>query len=192
MSILKKNIVLYHGSYCEVQTPDLNKCARFKDFGQGFYLTTSLAQAKAFSKISFSKANNNAIIAPENATAWVSAFEFSDFEDISVYEFEGANAQWLRCVAAHRQRNVFVEVYQKMAAFDIICGKIANDDTNATILAYMSHIFGAMGSPQADSTCIALLKPERLCDQFCFRTAKALSKLRFIGSEQILIPKNND
>ena len=38
---LKDGFVLYHGSYCEVKEPDLAKCAKRKDFGQGFYLTTS-------------------------------------------------------------------------------------------------------------------------------------------------------
>ena len=35
---LKDGFVLYHGSYCEVKAPDLGKCAKRKDFGQGFYL----------------------------------------------------------------------------------------------------------------------------------------------------------
>ena len=34
-----------YGSYCEVKEPDLAKCAKRKDFGQGFYLTTSKDQA---------------------------------------------------------------------------------------------------------------------------------------------------
>ena len=42
---LKDGFVLYHGSYCEVKEPDLDKCAKRKDFGQGFYLTTSKEQA---------------------------------------------------------------------------------------------------------------------------------------------------
>ena len=37
---LKDRFVIYHGSYCEVKKPDLAKCAKRKDFGQGFYLTT--------------------------------------------------------------------------------------------------------------------------------------------------------
>ena len=43
---LKDGFVLYHGSYCEVKAPDLAKCAKRKDFGQGFYLTTSKEQAE--------------------------------------------------------------------------------------------------------------------------------------------------
>ena len=31
---LKEGLVLYHGSYCVVENPDLQKCAVYKDFGQ--------------------------------------------------------------------------------------------------------------------------------------------------------------
>ena len=53
---LKDGLVLYHGSYCEVKEPDLAKCAKRKDFGQGFYLTTSKEQAESFLRISIAKA----------------------------------------------------------------------------------------------------------------------------------------
>ena len=33
-----------------------------------------------------------------------------------------------------------------MTSYDVISGKIANDDTNATILAYMGNVYGPMGS----------------------------------------------
>ena len=53
---LKDEFVLYHGSYCEVKKPDLAKCAKRKDFGQGFYLTTSMEQAESFLRTSIAKA----------------------------------------------------------------------------------------------------------------------------------------
>ena len=37
-SCSEKEFVLYHGSYCEVKEPELAKCAKRKDFWQGFYL----------------------------------------------------------------------------------------------------------------------------------------------------------
>ena len=43
MQSLAEGMILYHGSYMAAPEPDLDKCARFKDFGQGFYLTTSLS-----------------------------------------------------------------------------------------------------------------------------------------------------
>ena len=87
---------------------------------------------------------------------------------------------------SHESRNdVFVEVRKQMEAYDVIEGKIANDDTNTTIMAYMGNVFGEMGSEQSDKMCISLLLPERLQDQFCFRTDKALSKLQFLKSEKV-------
>ena len=53
---LKDGFILYHGSYCEVKEPDLGKCAKRKDFGQGFYLTTSKDQAERFLRTSIVKA----------------------------------------------------------------------------------------------------------------------------------------
>ena len=41
---LKESLILYHGSYCEVSRPDLKKCAKCKDFGQGFRRGTILPE----------------------------------------------------------------------------------------------------------------------------------------------------
>ena len=43
-----------------------------------------------------------------------------------------------------------------------------------------------MGSEQTDSM-LSLLLPERLQDQFCFRSMAALSKLRFVKSERVIL-----
>lgn len=65
VEFLKDGDLLYHGSFCEVQTPDLRKCARYKDFGQGFYLTTDKKQAETFAKISTQKAVENGVVASQ-------------------------------------------------------------------------------------------------------------------------------
>ena len=52
---LETGLILYHGSYCAVEEPDLDKCAKFKDFGRGFCLTSSKIQAENFAKISAAK-----------------------------------------------------------------------------------------------------------------------------------------
>lgn len=72
-----------------------------------------------------------------------------------------------------------------MKKYDIIAGKIANDNTNATIAAYMALAYGEIGTKQADDMCISLLLPERLQDQFCFRTDAALKSVKFVESEKI-------
>lgn len=48
MQELCNGLILYHGSYCEVKKPLLEKCAKRKDYGKGFYLTLSKEQAESF------------------------------------------------------------------------------------------------------------------------------------------------
>ena len=67
--------------------------------------------------------------------------------------------------------------------FDVIVGKIANDRTARTLQLYVSGAFGEPGTPEADSIAIALLLPNRLEDQYCFLTPKAVECLTFEGSK---------
>jgi hypothetical protein len=48
MSATWRNIdmLVYHGSNCDIDTIDLSKGNRFKDFGQGFYVTPNIETAK--------------------------------------------------------------------------------------------------------------------------------------------------
>ncbi len=185
MKSLNEGMILYHGSYCSVVEPDLSKCSRFKDFGQGFYLTTSKRQAKSFSKISATKAKRNGLVPANEKNAWISVFRVHDISSLKCHVFQDADIEWLHCIIAHRRNGVFADMRKEMSNYDVICGKIANDDTNATITAYMGNVFGRMGSASADSVCISLLIPQRLQDQYCFRSMKAISSLQFIRREPI-------
>lgn len=187
MKELENGMVLYHGSYCVVENPDLKKCAAFKDFGRGFYLTTSKEQAKSFAKISATKAKSRGDISYNEKFAYISFFKVSDVDYLKTFAFETADTDWLHCIVAHRKEGTFTEVRESMLDYDVISGKIANDDTNTTIVAYMGNVFGTMGSEQADKMCISLLLPERLKDQFCFRSDKAISKLEFLKSEKVAL-----
>lgn len=185
MQELVNDMLLYHGSYCEVQIPDLKRCAGYKDFGRGFYLTTSKKQAENFAKISTRKAVANRTADPEQGYGFVSVFKFESNDKLSVKTFLSADMAWLHCIVGHRRNRNFLDLVQNLNSFDIIGGKIANDNTNATITAYMAGTFGEIGSRSADDICISLLLPERLQDQFCFRTDAALSCLTFMESEKI-------
>lgn len=189
MEKLSNGICLYHGSYCEVREPDILKCAKYKDFGRGFYLTTSLEQAKSFAKLSTKKAKMNDVINQDQTYGVVTKYKYysTDNDNINIKIYEAADAKWLHCVVGHRKKNTFPAVVEELLHQDIIGGKIANDNTNATITAYMSDTFGKIGSDSADEICIRLLIPERLTDQFCFRTKKALSHIEYLGSEKIWI-----
>lgn len=187
MKQLETGLILYHGSYCAVEEPDLDKCAKFKDFGRGFYLTSSKIQAENFAKISAAKAKSRGLISENERFGFISSFTVTDVTGLNCFYFDTADVAWLHCVVAHRRSGAFVDIRNEMAAYDVVSGKIANDDTNATILAYMGNVFGPMGSDRADSMCISLLLPERLQDQFCFRSMAALSKLQFAKSERVIL-----
>lgn len=107
MNLLKDGLVLYHGSYCIVEQPNLEKCAKNKDFGRGFYLTSSKEQAKNFAKISSAKAKSRGLISASENFAYVSFFKVLDVEEISYFSFETADVDWLHCVVAHRKNGAF-------------------------------------------------------------------------------------
>lgn len=185
--MLNQEITLYHGSYCEVQTPDLAKCSGYKDFGRGFYLTTSKMQAEKFSLISLRRAVANGIVSTNQGYGIVSSFKClaEEWNRLDMYEFEDADSEWLHCVVAHRKGGLFPNIVEQYHRYDIIGGKIANDATNATITAYMAGTYGIVGSDTAARLCISLLLPERLENQFCFRTQNALNALHFSGVYQV-------
>ena len=185
MLALADGMLLYHGSYCEVKAPDLGKCAGLKDFGKGFYLTSSKAQAEGFIRTSLKKAKAQGVIADEQTYGVVSVFRYQPVQEMKVLAFPDADTDWLHCVVGHRKPDTFPTVVEKMTQYDVIAGKIADDATNVTILTYLVGAYGAIGSEEADQLCISRLIPERLQDQFCFRTDLALRNLLFVGSEQI-------
>lgn len=176
-------IRLFHGSYCEVRHPDLSQCRRGKDFGVGFYLTTSKEQAVGFTRTAILKAKRDGRFTDDDADGYVSAFIFESNKSIKIKEFKEADSEWLHCVAAYRKSgNLTSEPWDH---FDVIIGKIANDRTNLVITAYLDGAYGEVGSESADSIAISLLEPENLKDQFCFRTQKAIETLSFVNSERI-------
>lgn len=185
MKEIASDMFLYHGSYCEVRMPDLKWCARYKDFGQGFYVTTSLKQAENFAKISVRRAVANRIVDADRQYGIVSCFCLGSVRNLSVKIYSTTDEEWLRCIVGHRKAKTFPDIVQRLKKFDVIGGKIADDNTNATITTYMAGGFGEVGTKSAEDICIGLLFPERLQDQFCFKTDKALKCLSFVESEQV-------
>ena len=104
-----KNLILYHGSYCNVPEPDLKKCAKYKDFGQGFYLTTSKEQAQRFSLTSLKKAIANGTVDEHQNYGIVSVFRcpLEEWDLLNTCEFETADSKWLNCIAGHRKGKTF-------------------------------------------------------------------------------------
>lgn len=179
--ILFDGIELFHASYMIVKKPDLSACASGKDFGRGFYLTTNYEQACRFVKTSVEKAVKNGIKDIEKNVGYVSVFKYNERaeKNISYYEFSSAGNDWLHCVVAHRKSGLLNGEISKWKKYDILAGKIANDSTNQVITAYMNGFYGKIGSDEAYQTAIRFLLPNKLSDQICFRTKKALASISF-------------
>ena len=182
MLAVKTGLMLYHGSYVAIDRIDLNKCAPGRDFGQGFYLTSSLDQARSFVPLSIRKhlAEGGGI---GFGRGFVSSFRVVLHHDLRVCSFAEADADWLHFVAANRRGDLFPELAAAYERFDVIVGKIANDRTARTLQLYVSGAFGEPGTPEADAIATATLLPNRLEDQYCFLTPASIECLEYEGSE---------
>lgn len=157
---------LYHGSYCKVKQPSLDKCRTNTDFGKGFYTTTSLEQAKRWAEIIKERHDIEA--------AYVSIYEIDDNifgKDYTIHQFPVPSKEWLDFVVENRNQYKDID-------YDIVKGPVA-DDTIYRILT----LYGD-GTVSAEDA-IRRLKPEKLFDQFSFHSIKALKELTFISSIEI-------
>lgn len=183
MTNLTDGILLYHGSYTEVSKIDIGKCRAGKDFGQGFYVTSSYEQARNFVSLSISRQIREGNLPVGWSSGYISVFKLHLTSNKSVHIFSGADKEWLHFVASNRKGDIFTEISKTYAEFDIIGGKIANDRTSRTLQLYISGGYGEPGSQEADNIAIMTLLPNRLEDQFCFRSSKSVQMLEFIRSD---------
>ena len=182
---LNDGVLLYHGSYAPIQTIDLSLCAEGKDFGKGFYLTDNLAQAENFVSNSLKKAKNVKKIPNEQNFGYVMTYKFNmPRQAVPSFVFETTSKEWLWFVAVNRRAKMaqkFKEVLSKeLFEAEIVTGKIANDTTNPTIMAYLDGLYGDIKSDTAINFAINQLMPHRLNDQYCFLTERAISCLELV------------
>ena len=182
MHKLKTGDILYHASYAEIKNIDLNKCSKGKDFGHGFYLTSSIVQAEDFVKSGVSRAKSRNLIDANQDYGYVNVYELVSADEIDEFDFEDADKQWLHYVAGNRNHRLFVDEVKALGSFNVIGGKIANDQTATTLNLYTGFGYGEPGSTDADDFCIKRLLPDRLQDQYCFKDEKAINSLKFIKS----------
>ena len=159
-------MILYHGSNMKVREAKLIPSKRFLDFGMGFYLTSDEEQAK---KWAVRTANRR-----ESGTPTVSVFQVEEakLENLQILTFPFANRDWLRFVSAYRTGTAAGEEY------DVIIGPVANDQAIRTINNYLKGYF-------SEEIAIQLLLPQKLKDQYVFKTERALAVLEFLEAKQV-------
>lgn len=112
-------MIVYHGSNQDIAEIDLMKGSRFKDFGQGFYVTPDIETAKrmAWKKVDLFKG------IPTIITYEIDDSVFTT-EELKVKMFpERATAEWLLFVDRNRNRRHVSEPHD----YDIVIGPIADD-----------------------------------------------------------------
>lgn len=155
-------MLLYHGSNVEVSNPQILESDRRLDFGKGFYLTSNFDQAKRWAELTVKRR--------ETGKATVSVFDFDDtsVSDLKILHFSQAQKEWLEYVTMNRTNQVISH-----DDYDIVIGPVANDRTMPVISLYFAGIY------DIEET-IKRLMPQKLCDQYAFRTGKAIKKLKFL------------
>ena len=151
---------LYHGSNIAVKEPQVIVSDRKLDFGSGFYLTTSYEQAKRWAQLTAMRRKKG------KETITVFEFEKTSFEALKILIFEKADQSWLRYASSNRNNEHASDDY------DIVVGPVANDKTAPVLAAYFAGIYD-------ENEAIKRLLPQKLKDQYAFKTAKALKYLKF-------------
>lgn len=156
------SLVLYHGSNVEVKEPKLIPSKRLLDFGAGFYLTSDFEQAKKWAiRTARNRGENRPLI---------STFEIKEnqMRTLNILLFKKPDKDWLQYISANRTGKATEEEY------DIVIGPVANDQAIRTVNNYLKGYF-------SEDIAIQLLLPQKLKDQYTFKTETALEILNFSG-----------
>lgn len=149
-------MLVYHGSYTEVQQPRIIVGRNTKDFGTGFYCTVIKEQAERWAK--------------RYATPVVNIYSLLINEKLDILEFKEMTDEWLDFIIACRSG--------KPHQYDIVIGAMANDQ----IYNYVSdYIDGVITREQF----WMLAKFKYPTHQINFCTEQALSCLAFYKSEAV-------
>ena len=163
---------LFHGSNAEICTIDLSKCGKYKDFGQGFYLTSLRQQA-----IDWAKKITRRF---ETGKATLNNYEFDNNKnDLNYIAFTEPNEEWATFIINNRNMD-FTNHNDKLSnhdnKYDFVHGLVANDDISAILETFL---LGILPMPELSKALIY----KKLNDQYSFHSVKALSHLRFLESE---------
>ena len=151
-------MTLYHGTNQDIETIDLTRGLRHKDFGKGFYLTpdknTAIRMAQKKTRIF-------------GGTATLITYKLDDealHSELKVKIFpEKASVEWFLFVDANRDRKTLAPIH----GYDIVIGPIADDGVVLQLTNFREGIY----------------KPEQAAEQLQDRY---LDQQYYFGTEQAL------
>lgn len=153
-------MILYHGTYTDFSSIDLEKCRPYKDFGKGFYLTDIEAQAQKMAEKKAKLFKGKPLIMK---------FLFNESillqSDLRVKQFEKPDQEWAEFIYSNRSRTLNFH-----HDYDIVTGPIA-DDGVAYLLDRYEEGSLTLGELAKE------LEFKDLNNQYYFGTEKALKNL---------------
>ena len=156
-------MILYHGGTDIIKNPVICSTTGSRDFGMGFYCTDIHEQAEKW-------ALRQGRI--RKKTAVLNAFKFdadNAQNNTNFKTFNDYSKEWLEMVVNSRNDP------QYNHGFDIVYGKIANDDVGETVQAVLDGFMPLDFALQR-----LVFMPSN--NQYCFSTEKSLTYLGFIES----------
>jgi len=159
-------MILYHGGTDIVEKPLVRSQSAGRDFGKGFYCTDFRDQAEKWAK------RQGRV---RKQTAVLNMYEF-DLDcaqrDLCFKLFRDYSPEWLELVINCRKNLQYIH------GFDIVYGKIANDDVGETVQAVLD---GLMPLDFALQKLVFMSSN----NQYCFCTEKSLAYLDFVESAKL-------
>jgi len=158
-------MILYHGSYMQVENPKILSLEKGRDFGFGFYTTSIKEQAERWA-VRVARLYSKQTKKEEKAVVNVYEFDERLSKNLKTKTFSNPDLDWLDFVVRCRSDLDFKH------GFDIVSGKIADDKVGETVEYVLA---GIMRKEDA----VERLKFEKINDQTCFCTDEALKTIHF-------------
>ena len=154
-------MILYHGGTDIIEKPVIRSPLASRDFGQGFYCTDIQSQAEKW-------ARRQGRIRKYDAVLNIYEFDIDlAKQSVNFKLFSDYVLEWLDLVINCRKDPHYIH------GFDIVYGKIANDDVGETVQAVLDGLM----PPDFALEKLVFMEAN---NQYCFYTEKSLAFLKFI------------
>ncbi|MBO6233392.1 MAG: DUF3990 domain-containing protein [Clostridia bacterium] len=148
--------IVYHGSYCIVENPEIKVGKYTKDFGKGFYCTILEEQAIKWAK--------------KYDTPIVNKYEYNQNNKLKIKEFTVMTEEWLDFIINCRNGQEH--------DYDIVIGAMADDQV-------YNYITDLMNETITRAAFWELAKFRHPTHQIALCTEQALNCIKYIGSEEL-------
>ena len=155
-------MLLYHGGTDLIEKPIIRSFLSGRDFGTGFYCTDIRKQAEKW-------ALRQSRIRKKTAILNIYEFNSAALETLKCKIFTDYSIEWLELIINCRKEPKYKH------GFDIVYGKIANDDVGETVQA----VIDGLTSPDFALQKLVFMPAN---NQYCFCNEQSLTFMQFIES----------